>query len=638
MNTDITFSPITINSLIIKNRLVMSSMVTQYAASNGEVTDQMINYYAERARGGVGLIMIEATYVERQGNSYRLGLGIDSDAMLPGLTRLTRAIHACGGKAGIQLQHGGRTANPQTNGGPVKLVSYIPGITPYEGARVLTCDDIHELVDMYAGAALRAQAAGFDLIELHGAHGYLLNQFLSPFTNRRQDEYGGSEEKRLRFPLEVLRACRNAVGADFPVTVRLSVDEFNGTGLALEQSLPIARAFADNGIDALNISVGACETNRYTIPPSCLPEGFNADRAAAVRKAVDARVPVAVAGRIHHVALAETILAEGKADLIVMGRPLIADPCLPVKSQAGNIASIMPCLSCNEGCVSAPFGNVTCAVNPRAGQEARFPHIKTETPKHVVVAGGPAGLQAALTAAERGHRVTLLERSNSLGGLLHAACRPPHKEPYERLRLWFEHAVDRPDIDVRLGVEANVENIRELRPDTVIVATGSEPVVPAFCKGSGALAAQDVLMGEECGKRALILGGGLVGCETAEFLAEQGREVTILELRDALAPDMETRTRVFMLDRLRQLGVETLLNTEVLAVSPGCARIRDMLRGERNREGFDTLIMAFGYRSRSLLLQQLAAASLPAAAVGDCIRPGKVITAVRQGFLAAYSL
>ena len=270
MNTDSIFSPITINSLAIKNRLVMSSMVTQYAAGNGEVTDQMLNYYADRARGGVGLIMVEATYVERQGNSYRLGLGIDSDAMLPGLTRLTRAVHACGGKIGIQLQHGGRTANPQTNGGPVKLVSYIPGITPYEGARVLTCDEIHALADVYAGAALRAREAGFDLIELHGAHGYLLNQFLSPFTNRRQDEYGGSEENRLRFPLEVLKACRNAVGADFPVTVRLSVDEFNGTGLALEQSLPIARAFADNGIDALNISVGACETNRYTIRrPAC---------------------------------------------------------------------------------------------------------------------------------------------------------------------------------------------------------------------------------------------------------------------------------------------------------------------------------------------------------------------------------
>lgn len=504
---------------------------------------------------------------------------------------------------------------------------------------MLTCDEIHELADVYAGAALRAREAGFDLIELHGAHGYLLNQFLSPFTNRRQDEYGGSEENRLRFPLEVLKACRNAVGADFPVTVRLSVDEFNGTGLALEQSLPIARAFADNGIDALNISVGACETNRYTIPPSCLPEGFNADRAAAVRRAVDARVPVAVAGRIHDVALAEAILAEGKADLIVMGRPLIADPCLPVKSRAGNIAAVTPCLSCNEGCVSAPFGNVTCAVNPRAGQEARFPHVKTETPKHVVVAGGgPAGLQAALTAAERGHRVTLLERGSSLGGLLHAACRPPHKQPYERLRLWFEHAVAHSGIDARMGVEASAENIRELRPDAVIVATGSEPVIPAFCKGSGAVAAQDVLMGAECGKRALILGGGLVGCETAEFLAEQGREVTILELRDALAPDMETRTRIFMLDRLRQLGVETLLNTEVLALSPGCARVRDMLRGERDLEGFDTLIMAFGYRSRSLLLRQLAAASLPAAAVGDCVRPGKVITAVRQGFLTAYSL
>ncbi|MBS1332541.1 MAG: FAD-dependent oxidoreductase, partial [Christensenellaceae bacterium] len=252
--------------------------------------------------------------------------------------------------------------------------------------------------------------------------------------------------------------------------------------------------------------------------------------------------------------------------------------------------------------------------------------------------GGPAGLQAALTAAERGHRVTLLERGSSLGGLLHAACRQPHKQPYERLRLWFEHAVAHSGIDARMGVEASAENIRELRPDAVIVATGSEPVIPAFCKGSGALAAQDVLMGAECGKRTLILGGGLVGCETAEFLAEQGREVVILELRDALAPDMETRTRIFMLDSLRQLGVETLLNTEVLALSHGCARVRDKLRGERDLEGFDTLIMAFGYRSRSLLFRQLAAASLPAAAVGDCVRPGKVITAVRQGFLAAYSL
>ena len=216
----------------------------------------MIHYYAERARGGVGLIMIEATYVERQGDSYKFGLGADTDEMLPGLARLANAIHACGGKVGLQLQHAGRTANPLTNGGPIKLVSYIPGVTPYEGARVLTREDIADLVKRYAEAALRAKKAGFDLVELHGAHGYLLNQFLSPFTNLREDEYGGSAENRLRFPLEVLSACREAVGKDFPLTVRLSVDEFNGTGLTLQTSLPIAQAFVDNGIDALNISVG----------------------------------------------------------------------------------------------------------------------------------------------------------------------------------------------------------------------------------------------------------------------------------------------------------------------------------------------------------------------------------------------
>ena len=639
MDATLLFSPVKVNTLTLKNRLIMSSMVTQYAASNGEVTDQMVNYYAERARGGVGLIMIEATYIERHGDSYKFGLGCDNDDKLPGLKRLVDAIHAAGAKVGLQLQHGGRTANPMTNGGPIKLVSYVPGRTPYEGARVLTKEDIAELVKRYSEATLRAKKAGFDLVELHGAHGYLINQFFSKFTNFREDEYGGSLENRMRFALEVLKASREAVGADYPITMRLSVDEFNGTGMTLDAALPLVRTLVDNGIDALNISVGACETNRYTIPPSCLPEGFNADRAKAVREAIGSRVPVAIVGRIHNTALAEKILQDGKADMIVMGRPLIADPYLPAKSMAGEIASIVPCLSCNEGCVAAPFGNVTCAVNVRAGQEARYPLVKTETPKRIVVVGaGPAGIQAALTASEKGHKVTLLERGSELGGLLHVACKPPHKEPFETFRQHLVYAVEHSDIDLKLGVDADVETIKALSPDTVIVATGSSPIVPGFCKESSAVTAQEVLMGGTTGQKVLVLGGGLVGCETAEFLAAQGKDVIILELRDALAPDMEVRTRIFMLPRLAEMGVKSLLNTEVLSLTADGAVVRDAINGERTLEGFDSLVMAFGYRSNSTLTHQLAQAGINAVSVGDCVKPSKVITAVRQGFLTAYSL
>ena len=634
--------PIQINSLQLKNRIIMPSMLTNYAAINGEVTDRLIHYYEERARGGAALIMIEATYVERQGDSYPLGLGVDDDDKIPGLRRLTEAIHKAGGKAGLQLQHGGRTANPHTNGGPVHLVSYIPGLTPHEGSRVLDKEEIGQLVKAHARATLRAMKAGFDLVELHGAHGYLINQFLSPATNRRTDEYGGSPENCLRFALEVLKACREAVGPAYPITMRLSVEEYRPGGLTLEDSIPIAQALVENGIDALNISVAGAETNRYTIAPSCFKEGFNADLSARIKQAVKGRVPVAVVGRIVSPETGKAILTEGKADLIAMGRALIADPYLPSKVKEGREALIAPCIACNEGCAGniSKGASLQCAVNPRAGLETRYPVEKAAASRRVLVVGaGPAGMQAALTAAQRGHSVTLMERETALGGLLNIASLPPHKQSFLPLLRYFTCALSEVGVDIRLGKEVSVDTVRDMSPDMTIVATGSLPLIPRFCRGTGALTAQQILLGAETGNNVLILGGGLVGSETAEFLAVQGKKVTILELRDAVAADMEGRTRQFLIPRLEKLGVHFLVNTEVVTIEDGpTVYVRDARKREYPLKGFDTIVMSLGYRGCDQLFLDLQDAGLPCIHIGDSVRAGKILTAVRQGFDAAYAL
>lgn len=644
MKTSQLFTPVRIHTLELKNRIVMASMLTNYASPNGEVTDKMLAYYTERAKGGCGLVMLEAAYVERAGNSYRLGFGADTDQILPGLKRLAQSIHAAGSKVGMQLQHGGRTTNPATNGGrPVALVSRIPGVTPSEGTRLLDETEIEAIVDSYAKAALRAKTAGFDLIELHGAHGYLINQFLSPFTNRRTDAYGGNFEKRLRFPLDVLAACRRAVGDEFPITMRLSVDEFNPPlGLDVSMSAEICRALVAAGINGLNISVGACETNHYTIPPGCVPEACNADKAAFIREAVGRRVSVAVAGRIVNHEVAEAVLQADKADIIVMGRALIADPFLPQKALSGEGKHILPCVACNEGCIGGVARGewVMCAVNPRAGYETRFPMEQVSNPRRVVVVGaGPAGMQAALTAAERGHSVILLDKQKHLGGLLQVAKLPPHKRTFEPLVTYYAEAVSRLGVDVRLGCEASVDSIQSLCPDQVVVASGSLPLIPRMCEGKPALTAQAVLQGAATGQSVLVLGGGLVGSETAEFLAEQGKQVTILEMRSDIAMDMEMRTRRFLLPRLKTFGVRILSATELVEITDeGRVRTRDTHKRESWLPQYDTLVLAFGYRADETLFIALKDAGVPCVRVGDCIAAGKVMTAVRQGFEAAYAI
>ena len=635
------FSSFRIKNLTLKNRIIMSPMVTNYASVNGEVTERLTAYHAERAAGGCGLNIVEATYMDRTGNSYARGVGASDDSMIPGLRRLAAAVHEKGGRIALQLQHGGRVAVESRSNSPRLLVSFVPGLTPVEGARVMMQEDIDAMVRAYGEAAARAVKAGFDAVEIHGAHGYLIAQFLSRVTNHRTDSYGGSVENRGRFACEVIRSVRKAVGEDFPIFFRLSSDEFMENGITIEEACRFACMFADEGIDMLHVNAGMPETGFYIVPTGSIADGWNADRASIIRKALNGRIPVAVAGKIATPALAESILREGKADLIVMGRALIADPELPRKAQEGRESEICPCLACNEGCIGELIRArpVTCAVNPRAGCEALYPAVPAASPVRLAVVGaGPAGMMAALTAARRGHEVTLFDEHEEVGGLLHVAVLPPHKQSFRKLIRYFAENLPKAGVTLKLGRAVSARELAEGGFDMVFTAVGSEPAVPAFCRGKGVRTAQEVLQGISVGQKILILGGGLVGSETAEFLAAQGKEVCLLELRDALAVDMEVRSRALLLKRIAGMNIRPVLHTECLEVAEGRVKVRNTWGAEYWMEGFDDIVVALGYKSRMRLLAELSLSGVPFKALGDCAHVGKVMEAIHSGFKAAYSL
>ena len=641
MTSSVLFTPVGINRMTLKNRIVMPAMASYHAAVNGEATEKLIRYHEERAKGGVGMNIVEATYVARSGNSFDLGLGISDDFMIKGLSKLTDAVHRHDGKIAIQLQHGGRAALPQFSGPAVPLVSAIPGVTPYDNSVILSEEEIARLVECWGKAAIRAREAGFDAVEIHGAHGYLISQFLSPYTNRRTDRYGGSLENRMRFALEVCRKVRESVGPDFPVTYRMSAVEGLPGGTTLEDSVALAKRLVADGIDALHVSVGLRETNFMVSPPACVEKGWNAPLSRAVRDGIEAAVPVIVAGRVADEQTAQGIIDRGDADMVAMGRALIADPFLPAKVAAGDI---IRCVGCNEGCVagSARGTGVGCALNPLSGAEGKYDLDPVASPKKVaVIGGGPAGMQAALAARFRGHTVDLYEKSDRLGGLLNVACKPPHKEDLGHVTGWFERQLKRAGVGLHLGAALTPEAVRDLGADAVIAATGSSPVFPGFCrKARNAVVAQSILSGEaKAGEKALVIGGGLIGCETAEFLAAQGSDVTILELQPELAKDMESRTRRYLMQRLREYGTRFLTSTQVLEVTEeGKVKAKFPSGSERWLDDFDTLVIAVGYRAENALAAELEEMGCPCVRVGDCASVGKILTAIESGFQAGCSI
>jgi len=642
---DTLFEPFRIGRVEIPNRLVMSSMVVGYAGIRGEVTDQLISYYEVRARSGVGLIVTEAAYVSSDGRLASYELGIYDDDLIPGLARLVDVVRSYGTRISAQLVHGGIQARVQQPVGPSAISrKYFP---PLKTPKELSTEEVEGLVEVFVRAALRAKQAGFDLVELHGTHGYLITQFLSPLTNRRTDKYGVD---RTLFVVEVIQRVKERCGRDYPVGIRLSCDEFIEGGITIDYAKYVAKKLVDVGVDYINVTGGNFDSRDMISPPyfHSLSEGWFFKLAKEIKSVVD--VAVISGGLISDPNIAEKAIKEGIVDAVFLGRQLIADPEWPKKVREGRLEDIRPCLACNDGCIGRILTSkpVWCAVNPLTGFEYRWSSDedipKTRVKKNVVViGGGPAGLEVARVLAIRGHNVTLIDSSDSLGGTLRIASIPDFKYRVKKLIKWYETQLKKLKVNVVLGSKASPELIRGLSPDVVVIATGSKPLIPNIPGVENCVVADDVLLGRvKVGQKVVVVGGGLVGIEVALYLGINGKDVTIVEVLPEVARDLEPISRLALLKPnglLSKYNVKVLTSTYVIRVEEGGVEVLK-LPLERSFIEADDVVLAVGRVSEldRELLNTAKEVAKEVYVVGDAKSPRKIIDAVHEAFFTALNI
>ena len=634
-------APGKIGTMKLKNRFVVPPMGTNLATYNGEVTDQMIAYYRRRAKGGFGLIIIEVTAIDRKGKAIMNEVGLWDDAQIPMFKKLMDAIHEEGGKVVVQLHHAGRQSVPpyifnEIPEAPSRVACPVLNFVP----EAMSSERVWEVIDEYGDAAVRAKAAGADGVEVHGAHGYLVAQFMSPHANKRTDEFGGDFFGRMKFPQEIFKNIREKVGDDYPLLFRFGYDEKVNGGRTLEESVMVGRMAESCGVDALDVSIMTYASTPYMSAPPAMPHGFNQFPTKVIKQAVS--IPVISVGR-YEPAIAESALMNGCADFIAFGRESIADPDLPAKVAAEKYEEIFPCISCTQSCLGYLNlgGHIRCLVNPLTGLEGKVSIKKAEKPKKVLVAGaGPGGLVASFLAARAGHEVILAEKSSEIGGSFRLAAIPPTKQDIATaLRAYMYHC-KKEGVDIRLNTPVTPELISEINPDAVVLATGGLPLRINLegIDGENVMDAIDILDGTKTpGNRVLMIGGGMTGVETADFLAEHNKAVTIIEIRPDIALDEASAPRFFLIPRLKEHGVEWIVNATVKKILPDGV-IYEQNGSEYTCSGYDTIVLALGVKANNPLEEAARALGKQVFVIGAAVQPGPANKATEGALQAVLSL
>jgi 2,4-dienoyl-CoA reductase-like NADH-dependent reductase (Old Yellow Enzyme family)/thioredoxin reductase len=636
------FEPLTIKGVTIRNRIVLPPMNTNFAEADGSVSERFKRYYVERGKGGAGLLIVSSAYIDPAARKRAGSLLIHDDRFIPKLSDFVQAAHATGAKILQQINHNGRLLSSSkelrtaVSGGAIGP-SAVPHLVTGEIPHVLNKGEIRELVEKFGQAARRAKEAGYDGVELHGTHGYLLNEFFSCYSNRRTDEYGGTLENRMRFSVEIYRRVRELTGDDFLIGYRFNAREFAPVETPLEDVVALCQRLEQEGVDLLHMSVGNSETPGMLIkfiPFGSSPRGCYADLAGAIKKHL--RTPLVAVCRINTPEVAEKILAEKKADFVATGRALIADPWWPEKALRGESERIRRCVACNQGCMEqlVQEKQVTCIYNPEVGHEGELTAAKTRK-KVWVIGGGPAGMEAAVVASTRGHEVDLFEKETELGGQLLLAALPPGKEEFFGIRDFLAHELKRLKVSVHTGKEVTSESVIEKKPDAVVVATGAVPLIPEISgiHEATVVTAWDVLRGKRVADQVVVVGGGLVGAETACFLSKQGKKVTLIEMLEEVGRDAGPLNRARLREELSQTDIDVRCKARLVGIGPKGINVQ----GESGEYELPagTVVLALGATSRDSLSSALKGKIPEVYAIGDGVAPRRLLEAIHEAFAVA---